>query len=165
MKSFELEILSNPLTNRGTAFTIEERDRLGLTGRLPSAVETLDEQAARSYAQLGEEPSDLAKYIYLDALHDRNVVLFFKVLGDHLAELLPIVYDPTVGDAIKRWSRDYRQSSNSVYLSVDRPHDVKTSLAGLGLGPDDVDLIVVSDAQEILGIGDWGANGIAISVG
>jgi malate dehydrogenase (oxaloacetate-decarboxylating) len=165
MKSFELEILSNPLTNRGTAFTIDERDRLGLTGRLPSAVETLDEQAARSYAQLGEEPSDLAKYIYLDALHDRNVVLFFKVLGDHLAELLPIVYDPTVGDAIKRWSRDYRQSSNSVYLSVDRPHDVKTSLAGLGLGPDDVDLIVVSDAQEILGIGDWGANGIAISVG
>jgi malate dehydrogenase (oxaloacetate-decarboxylating) len=165
MKSFELEILSNPLTNRGTAFTIEERDRLGLTGRLPPAVETLDEQAARSYAQLGEEPSDLAKYIYLDALHDRNVVLFFKVLGDHLAELLPIVYDPTVGDAIKRWSRDYRQSSNSVYLSVDRPHDVKTSLAGLGLGPDDVDLIVVSDAQEILGIGDWGANGIAISVG
>jgi malate dehydrogenase (oxaloacetate-decarboxylating) len=165
MKSFELEILSNPLTNRGTAFTIEERDRLGLTGRLPPAVETLDEQAARSYAQLGEEPSDLAKYIYLDALHDRNVVLFFKVLGDHLAELLPIVYDPTVGDAIKRWSQDYRQSSNSVYLSVDRPHDVKTSLAGLGLGPDDVDLIVVSDAQEILGIGDWGANGIAISVG
>ncbi len=165
MKSFELEILSNPLTNRGTAFTIEERDRLGLTGRLPSAVETLDEQAARSYAQLGEEPSDLAKYIYLDGLHDRNVVLFFKLLGDHLAELLPIVYDPTVGEAIKRWSRDYRQSSNSAYLSVDRPRDVKTSLAGLGLGPDDVDLIVVSDAQEILGIGDWGANGIAISVG
>jgi malate dehydrogenase (oxaloacetate-decarboxylating) len=165
MKSFEPEILSNPLTFRGTAFTVEERDRLGLTGRLPSAVETLDEQAARSYVQLGEEPSDLAKYIYLDALHDRNVVLFFKVLGDHLAELLPIVYDPTVGDAIKRWSRDYRQSSNSVYLSADRPHDVKTSLAGLGLGPDDVDLIVVSDAQEILGIGDWGANGIAISVG
>jgi malate dehydrogenase (oxaloacetate-decarboxylating) len=165
VKSFELEILSNPLTNRGTAFTIEERDRLGLTGRLPSAVETLDEQAARSYAQLGEEPSDLAKYIYLDGLHDRNVVLFFKLLGDHLAELLPIVYDPTVGEAIKRWSRDYRQSSNSAYLSVDRPRDVKTSLAGLGLGPDDVDLIVVSDAQEILGIGDWGANGIAISVG
>jgi malate dehydrogenase (oxaloacetate-decarboxylating) len=114
---------------------------------------------------LGEEPSDLAKYIYLDALHDRNVVLFFKVLADHLAELLPIVYDPTVGDAIKKWSRDYRQSSNSLYLSVDRPQDVKTSLAGLGLGPDDVDLIVVSDAQEILGIGDWGTNGIAISVG
>jgi malate dehydrogenase (oxaloacetate-decarboxylating) len=165
MKSFEPEILSSPLTNRGTAFTIEERGRLGLTGRLPSAVETLDEQAARSYAQLGEEPSDVAKYIYLDALHDRNVVMFFKVLSDHLAELLPIVYDPTVGDAIKKWSRDYRQSSNSVYLSVDRPEDVKTSLAGLGLGPDDVDLIVVSDAQEILGIGDWGANGIAISVG
>jgi malate dehydrogenase (oxaloacetate-decarboxylating) len=165
MKSFEPEILSSPLTNRGTAFTIEERGRLGLTGRLPSAVETLDEQAARSYAQLGEEPSDVAKYIYLDALHDRNVVTFFKVLSDHLAELLPIVYDPTVGDAIKKWSRDYRQSSNSVYLSVDRPEDVKASLAGLGLGPDDVDLIVVSDAQEILGIGDWGANGIAISVG
>ena len=94
MKSFEPEVLSNPLTNRGTAFTNDERDRLGLTGRLPSAVETLDEQAARSYAQLSEEPSDLAKYIYLDALHDRNVVLFFKVLADHLAELLPIVRLP-----------------------------------------------------------------------
>jgi malate dehydrogenase (oxaloacetate-decarboxylating) len=82
-------------------------------------------------------------------LHDRNVVLLFDVLADHLAELLPIACDPTVGDAIKKWSRDYRQSSNDVYLSVDRRLDVKTSLAGLGLGPDDVNLIVVSDAQEI----------------
>jgi malate dehydrogenase (oxaloacetate-decarboxylating) len=157
-------VLSDPLHNRDTAFTLEEREQLGLTGRLPSAVETLDQQAARAYAQLGQQPTDLAKYIYLDALHDRNETLFFKVLADHLPELLPVVYDPTVGDAIEQWSRDYRHS-RAVYLSIDRPQDIRASFQTLGLGPDDVDLIVVSDAEEILGIGDWGVNGTDISIG
>jgi malate dehydrogenase (oxaloacetate-decarboxylating) len=157
-------VLTDPLTNRGTAFTADERARLGLIGRLPAAVETLDQQAARAYAQLRGFGTDLQKYVYLDQLHDRNEVLFFRLLSDHLAELLPVVYDPTVGDAIDAWSRDYRQS-RAVYLSIDRPEDVHASLAGLGLGPDDVDLIVVSDAQEILGIGDWGVNGTDISIG
>ncbi|GGY98754.1 NAD-dependent malic enzyme [Streptomyces poonensis] len=156
--------LCDPLRNRGTAFTHAERERLGLTGRLPAAVETLDQQAARAYAQLGRQPTDLAKYLYLDALHDRNETLYFKLLLDHLPELLPVVYDPTVGDAIQQWSHDYRRS-RAVYLSVDRPQDVRASFETLGLGPDDVDLIVVSDAQQILGIGDWGVNGTDISVG
>src|SRR5215831_14657768 len=103
-------ILRDPLRNRGTAFTDEERRRLGLIGRMPSAVETLDEQAARCYEQLSRKNSAMAKFIYLDLLHDRNETLYFKVLSEHLAELLPVVYDPTVGDAIKRWSQDYRLS-------------------------------------------------------
>ncbi|WP_326806151.1 NAD-dependent malic enzyme [Streptomyces sp. NBC_01788] len=150
--------------NRGTAYTLEERARLGITGRLPAAVETLDDQADRAYGQLMQKSSDLQKYIYLNEIHDRNQILYFKLLADHLDELLPVVYDPTVGDAIQQWSVDYRDS-RAVYLSIDRPEDVKASFESLALGADDVDLIVVSDAQEILGIGDWGVNGTDISIG
>ncbi|MEE3608902.1 NAD-dependent malic enzyme [Avibacterium paragallinarum] len=157
-------ILTNPLTNKGTAFTLEERAKLGLTGRLPAAVETLEEQAKRAYAQLSRYEKPMEKYIYLDQLHNRNEVLYYRLLTDHLAEMLPIVYDPTVGDAIKQWSRDYRRS-RAVYLNVNRPEDIRASFETLGLGADDVDLIVCSDAEEILGIGDWGVNGTDISVG
>ena len=157
-------VVTNPLTNRGTAFTIEERRRLGLIGRFPSAVETLDQQAARTYRQLCGFEEDMDKYVFLDQLHDRNETLYYRILTDHLAELLPVVYDPTVGQAIKLWSREYRRS-RAVYLSIDRIEDVRPSFEALGLGPDDVDLLVVSDAEEILGIGDWGVNGTDISVG
>ncbi|STZ52191.1 Probable NAD-dependent malic enzyme 2 [Neisseria dentiae] len=94
------DILKNPLTNRGTAFTQEERAKLGLTGRLPAAVETLDQQAARTYRQFSEYEKNIEKYIFLDQLHNRNEVLYYKLITDHLAEMLPIVYDPTVGEAI-----------------------------------------------------------------
>ena len=154
--------LTNPLTNRGTAFTLEERAKLGLTGRLPSAVETLDQQVARCYRQLKSLTTDLHRY--LDQLHSRNEVLYYRLLTDHLPEMLPIVYDPTVGEAIKMWSRDYRRS-RAVYLSIDRIEDIEASFATLDMGPEDVDLLVVSDAEEILGIGDWGVNGTDISVG
>jgi malate dehydrogenase (oxaloacetate-decarboxylating) len=157
-------VLQDRLRNRGTAFTLDQRAELGITGRLPAAVETLDEQAARAYAQLRDQPSDLHKYIYLNELHDQNQVLYYRLLVDHLTELLPVVYDPTVGEAIQQWSTDFRDS-RAVYLSIDRPEDVEASFASLGLGAGDVDLIVVSDAQEILGIGDWGVNGTDISIG
>ena len=157
-------VVTNPLTNRGTAFTIEERRRLGLIGRFPSAVETLDQQAARTYRQLCGFEEDMDKYVFLDQLHDRNETLYYRILTDHLTELLPVVYDPTVGEAIKKWSREYRRS-RAVYLSIDRIEDVRPSFEALGLGPDDVDLLVVSDAEEILGIRDWGVNGTDISVG
>lgn len=156
--------LINPLTNKDTAFTLEERKKLGLTGRLPAAVETLDQQAVRAYKQLSSYEKDIEKYIFLDQLHNRNEVLYYRLLTDHLAEMLPIVYDPTVGEAIKKWSRDYRRS-RAVYLNVNRPEDIRASFETLGLGASDVDLIVVSDAEEILGIGDWGVNGTDISVG
>lgn len=157
-------VITNPLTNRGTAFTLEQRRELGLIGRLPSAVETLDEQARRAYTQLRSQSTDMARYIFLDQLHNRNEVLYYRLLVDHLQELLPVVYDPTVGDAIKEWSRDYRRS-RAVYLSIDRPEDIRVSFESLGLGAADVDLLVCSDAEEILGIGDWGVNGTDISVG
>jgi malate dehydrogenase (oxaloacetate-decarboxylating) len=152
------------LRNRGVAFTQAERDALGLTGRLPSAVLTLEQQALRAYGQLHRQGSDLAKNVYLEQLHDRNEVLYYKVLGDHLAELLPIVYDPTVGEAIERYSHEYRRP-RGVFLSIDQPDDIEKAFATLQLGPEDVDLIVCSDAEEILGIGDWGVGGIQIAVG
>ena len=158
------DVMQNPLTNKGTAFTADERAKYGLTGRLPVAVETLDQQAVRAYRQFASYEKDMEKYIFLDQLHNRNEVLYYKLLTDHLAEMLPIVYDPTVGEAIKQWSRDYRRS-RAVYLDVNHPENIRASFATLGLGADDVDLLVVSDAEEILGIGDWGVNGTDISVG
>jgi malate dehydrogenase (oxaloacetate-decarboxylating) len=157
-------VLDDPFLNRGMAFTAAERETLGLTGRLPSAVQTLDQQAQRVYRQLQAQPNDLAKNVYLEQLHDRNEVLYYHVLAGHLPELLPIVYDPTVGDAIEQYSHEYRRP-RGIFLSIDRPDDIGASFATLGLGPDDVDLIVCTDAEEILGIGDWGVGGIQIAVG
>ncbi|HXT90272.1 MAG TPA: NAD-dependent malic enzyme [Trebonia sp.] len=156
--------LTDPLLNHGVAFTEAERESLGLNGRLPSATLTLDQQAQRAYRQLYAQPTDLAKNVYLEQLHDRNETLYYRVLADHLAELLPVVYDPTVGDAIERYSHEYRRP-RGVFLSIDRPDDIPKAFATLDLGPDDVDLIVCTDAEEILGIGDWGVGGIQIAVG
>ena len=157
-------VLEDPLRNRGAAFTPRQREDLGLTGRLPSAVLSLEEQARRGYEQLRRQPTDLAKNVFMEQLHDRNEVLYYKVLADHLAELLPVVYDPTVGEAIERYSHEYRRP-RGVFLSVDAPDDIEAAFATLKLGPDDVDLIVCTDAEEILGIGDWGVGGIEISAG
>jgi malate dehydrogenase (oxaloacetate-decarboxylating) len=156
--------LQDPIRDKGTAFTQAERDALGLTGRLPSAVLTLDQQAQRAYQQMLRQGDDLAKNVYLEQLHDRNEVLYYRVLADHLAELLPIVYDPVIGDAIERYSHEYRRP-RGLYLSIDRSDDMDKAFASLGLGPEDVDLIVCSDAEEILGIGDWGVGGSMIAVG
>jgi malate dehydrogenase (oxaloacetate-decarboxylating) len=157
-------VMEDPLTNRGTAFTEAEREQLGLIGRLPATVTTVELQARRAWTQLQEQPGDYAKNLFMAALQDSNEVLFYRLLTDHLTELNPIVYDPTVGEAIQRYSHEYRRP-RGVYLSIDHPDQVRASFDGLGLGPDDVDLIVATDAQEILGIGDWGANGIDICVG
>jgi malate dehydrogenase (oxaloacetate-decarboxylating) len=158
------DVLEDPLRDRGTAFTESERDTLGLTGRLPSAVLTLDQQAQRAYQQMLMQGDDLAKNVYMEQLHDRNEVLYYRVLADHLAELLPVVYDPVIGDAIEHYSHEYRRP-RGLYLSIDRADDMDKAFASLGLGPDDVDLIVCSDAEEILGIGDWGVAGSMIAVG
>jgi malate dehydrogenase (oxaloacetate-decarboxylating) len=156
--------LTDPFQNRGVAFTAAQRASLGLTGRLPPGVLTLDQQATRAYQQLHRQRDDLAKNVYLEQLHDRNETLYFKVLTEHLKELLPIVYDPTVGEAIEKYSHEYRRP-RGIYLSIDQPDDIAKAFATLELGPGDVDLIVCSDAEEILGIGDWGVGGIQIAVG
>jgi malate dehydrogenase (oxaloacetate-decarboxylating) len=157
-------VLSSPMLNRGTAFTLAEREELGLTGLLPEAVSTIERQLARVYGQYLREPGDLAKNLYLANLRDRNEVLFYRLLTEHLAEMLPIVYTPTVGTAIERYSLEYGRP-RGVYLSVDHPDQVETAFRNYGLGPDDVDLIVATDAEGILGIGDWGVGGIAIALG
>ena len=157
-------VFSDPRLNKGTAFTGPERTALGLNGLLPSRVLTLDQQAERAYRQCSQQPSALAKNIYLTALHDRNEVLYYRVLTDHLSELLPIVYTPTIGEAIQRYSHQYRRP-RGVYLSIDTPGQIETNLRASGLSAGDVDLIVATDAQAILGIGDWGVGGIGIAVG
>jgi malate dehydrogenase (oxaloacetate-decarboxylating) len=157
-------MLRDPRLNRGTAFTVEERETFGLEGLLPAAVLSLGEQATRSYAQYLAQPTDLAKNDFLAALHDRNEVLYYRLLEEHLTEMLPVVYDPVVAQAIERYSHEF-QRPNGVYLSVGDIDGVETAFHNYGLGPEDVDLLVATDAEEILGIGDWGANGMDISVG
>jgi malate dehydrogenase (oxaloacetate-decarboxylating) len=157
-------LLRDPKYNRGTAFTPEQRSALGLEGLLPAGVLTLDEQARRSYEQYSAQPTDLAKNNFLAALRDRNEVLYYRLLEDHLTEMLPVVYDPVVAQAIERYSHEF-QRPTGVYLSVDDIECVERALRNYGLGPDEVDLLVATDAEEILGIGDWGSNGMAISTG
>ena len=157
-------VLSDPWLNKGTAFTESERAALGLTGLLPSRVLTLDRQAERAYQQCSQQASALDKNVYLTALHDRNEVLFYRVLTDHLSELLPIVYTPTIGEAIQRYSHQYRRP-RGVYLNIDAPDQIEAALRAPELSADEVDLIVATDAQAILGIGDWGVGGIDIAAG
>ena len=159
-----LEVLETPSLNKGSAFTLEERRGLGLGGLLPRAVTNIDLQAERSYAQYGDQPDDLSKYIFLRALHDRNETLYYRVLCDHLAEMIPIVYTPTVGTAIERYSQEF-QRPRGIYLCIDDIDGIDEAFHNFGAGPDDIDLIVATDAEQILGIGDWGVGGIAISVG
>ncbi len=156
--------LAAPSLNRGVGFTHEQRRRLGLTGRLPSAVLTLDEQADRVWHQLQSLATDLGRNLLLEQLHYRHELLYYKVLQDHLTELMPVVYTPTVGEAIQRFSDEYR-GQRGLFLSIDEPDEIAEAFRTFGLGPEDVDLIVCTDAEAILGIGDWGVGGIQIAVG
>lgn len=156
--------LAAPSLNRGVGFTHEERRRLGLTGRLPSAVLTLDQQADRVWHQLQSLATDLGRNLLLEQLHYRHEVLYYKVLEDHLTELMPVVYTPTVGEAIQRFSDEYR-GQRGLFLTIDEPDEIGEAFRTFGLEPDDVDLIVATDAEAILGIGDWGVGGIQIAVG
>jgi malate dehydrogenase (oxaloacetate-decarboxylating) len=157
-------VLASPTINRGTAFTQAQRRELGLVGLLPTGVSTLDGQLRRAYAQYLAPATDLGKWVYLANLRDRNEVLFYRLLSEHISEMLPIVYTPTVGLAIERFSHEFRRP-RGVYLSVDHPEDVETALRNTGMGGEDVDLLVATDSEGILGIGDQGVGGIEISVG
>ena len=157
-------LLRDPRFNRGTAFTADERSALGIQGLLPAGVMSLEQQARRSYEQFLAQPTNLAKNDFLAALRDRNEVLYYKLLEEHLKEMLPVIYDPVVAQAIERYSHEY-QRPDGVYLSIDDVDGVERALRNFGLGADEVDLLVATDAEAILGIGDWGVNGFAISVG
>jgi malate dehydrogenase (oxaloacetate-decarboxylating) len=158
------DVLRIPILNRGTAFTEAERRALGLVGLLPTGVSSMEAQARRTYGQYRSQPDALARHLYLAALRDRNEVLFYRLLADHLEEMLPIVYTPTIGEVIERFSHEYNRP-RGVFLSIDRPEDIEDSLANYGLGADDCDLLVATDSEGILGIGDQGVGGVQISIG
>ena len=158
-------ILSHPMANRGTAFTHEEREQLGISGLLPPGVTTIEQQVRRSYAQyLRLTGTPLQKNIFLSDLRDRNEVLYYRLLSEHLEEMLPIIYTPTIGEVIERFSHDYH-GARAVFCSIDRPDQIEQNLMDFGLGPDEVDLVVVTDAGGILGIGDQGIGGVQIAIG
>ena len=163
-KARGLAVLHSPLLNKGTAFTAEERKELGLTGLLPPDVSTLRAQVKRAYIQYERLPDALNKNIYLTALHDRNEVLFYRLLSEHLREMIPIVNDLTVGMAMEQYHHECRRP-RGVYLSIDHPGAIEEAFANLGAGADDIDLILATDAEQILGIGDWGVGGIEVSIG
>ena len=158
------QILRNPIANRGTAFTLAERELLDLSGLLPSRVITIEEQLRRTYAQYSRSPSPLAKFIYLAQLRDRNEVLFYRLLSENIEELLPIIYTPTIGEAIERFSHEY-VGTRGLFLSIDRPDLIEQSLRNYVPDPDEIDLVVVTDSEGILGIGDQGIGGIQIANG
>ena len=159
-----LDILNSPLLNKGTAFTKEERKALGLTGLLPLDISTLATQVKRAYIQYERLADALSKNVYLTALHDRNEVLFYRLFSEHLREMIPIVNDRTVGLAMEQYLHECRRP-RGVYLSIDHADGIEDAFANLGVGPGDVDLILATDAEQILGIGDWGVGGIEVSIG
>ncbi|MGA3407962.1 malolactic enzyme [Lactiplantibacillus pentosus] len=157
-------ILNNPFLNKGTAFTKEERQALGLTGTLPSKVQTIDEQATQAYAQFKSKPSRLEQRIFLMNLFNENRTLFFHLMDEHVVEFMPIVYDPVVADSIEQYNELFLDPQNAAFVSVDAPEDIEATLKNSADGRD-IRLVVVTDAEGILGMGDWGVNGVDIAIG
>jgi malate dehydrogenase (oxaloacetate-decarboxylating) len=162
-KARGLGVLNSPLLNKGSAFTAEERTSLGLTGLLPPDISTLDAQVKRAYIQYARLPDSLGRNLYLTALHDRNEVLFYRLFSEHLLEMIPIVNDLTVR-ALEQYHHECRRP-RGVYLSIDHADAIEAAFATFGAGPSEIDLIVATDAERILGIGDWGVGGIEVSIG
>ena len=158
------EILNDSFINKGTAFTLEERKALNLVGVLPTAVQTLEEQTEQTYKEYQKKVSDLEKRIYLMTLFNTNRTLFYALMSQHVAEFMPIVYDPTVADAIREYDELFMKPQDAAFLSIHNPDDIEEALKNAA-GDRDIRLIVVTDAEEILGIGDWGVGGVAISIG
>jgi malate dehydrogenase (oxaloacetate-decarboxylating) len=163
-KARGLDVLNSPMLNKGTAFTAEERKTLGLTGLLPPDISTLNAQVKRAYIQYEGLPDALSRNVYLTALHDRNEVLFYRLFSEHLREMIPIVNDLTVGMAMVQYHHECRRP-RGVYLSIDHIEAIEEAFANLGAGAGDIDLILATDAEQILGIGDWGVGGIEVSIG
>lgn len=159
-----LTIINDPFKNKGTAFTKEERTELGLNGLLPPYVQTLDQQVEQTYAQFATKSSNLEKRLFLMEIFNENRVLFYKLFSQHVVEFMPIVYDPTIADTIENYSELFVQPQDATFLSIDDPDLIESSLEDAADGRQ-IRLIVVTDAEGILGIGDWGTNGVDIAVG
>lgn len=158
------DILNNPFLNKGTAFTLEERKELGLIGLLPPYVQTIEEQAAQTYAQMQTKANDLEKRLFLMEIFNTNRTLFYYLFSQHLEEFNPIVYDPTIADTIEGYSDLFVDPQYAGYLDINHPENIEATLKNAA-GNREIRLIVVTDAEGILGIGDWGTNGVDISVG
>ena len=158
------DILNNPFLNKGTAFTLEERKELGLIGLLPPYVQTIEEQAAQTYAQMQTKVNDLEKRLFLMEIFNTNRTLFYYLFSQHLEEFNPIVYDPTIADTIEGYSDLFVDPQYAGYLDINHPENIEATLKNAA-GDREIRLIVVTDAEGILGIGDWGTNGVDISVG
>lgn len=156
--------LNDPFLNRGTAYTKEQREQYHLEGMLPPKQQTLEEQAREVYLQYQEKKTNLEKRIFLMTVFNTNRVLFFKIFSEHVTEFMPIVYDPTIAESIENYSHLFVNPQNAVFLSIDEPDQIEASLKNAADGRD-IKLIVVTDGEEILGIGDWGTQGVDISVG
>ncbi|EGP5033764.1 TPA: malolactic enzyme [Enterococcus faecium] len=159
-----LNLLNNPFLNKGTAFTKEERAKYGITGMLPSTVQTLEQQSVQAYGQYLSKQTDLEKRIFLMNLFNTNRTLFYKLMGEHLVEFMPVVYDPVVADSIEQYNEIFLKPQDAAFLSIDEPENIKASLKNATDGRD-IRLIVVTDAEGILGMGDWGVNGVDIAIG
>lgn len=159
-----LNLLNNPFLNKGTAFTKEERAKYGITGMLPSTVQTLEQQSVQAYGQYLSKQTDLEKRIFLMNLFNTNRTLFYKLMGEHLVEFMPVVYDPVVADSIEQYNEIFLKPQDAAFLSIDEPENIKASLKNVADGRD-IRLIVVTDAEGILGMGDWGVNGVDIAIG
>lgn len=158
------QILNDPFLNKGTAFTKEERVVIGLTGLVPPMIQTIDQQVEQTYAQYSSKANMLEKRLFLMQIFNTNRVLFYKLFSEHLAEFMPVVYDPTIADTIENYSELFVDPQNAAFLSIDYPESITESLKNAANGRD-IKLIVVTDAEGILGIGDWGTNGVDIAVG
>ena len=158
------DILNNPFLNKGTAFTLEERKKLGLIGLLPPYVQTIEEQAAQTYEQLQTKVNDVEKRLFLMEIFNTNRTLFYYLFSKHLEEFNPIVYDPTIADTIIGYSDLFVDRQYAGYLDINHPENIEETLKNAA-DDREIRLIVVTDAEEILGIGDWGTNGVDISVG
>ncbi|EGC27968.1 malolactic enzyme [Streptococcus sanguinis] len=158
------DILNNPFLNKGTAFTLEERKELGLIGLLPPYVQTIEEQATQTYEQMQTKVNDLEKRLFLMEIFNTNRTLFYYLFSQHLEEFNPIVYDPTIADTIEGYSDLFVDPQYAGYLDINHPENIEATLKNAA-GDREIRLIVVTDAEGILGIGDWGTNGVDISVG
>ena len=158
------KILNNPFVNKGTAFSMAEREKLNLVGLLPPVVQTLEEQMERTYLEYQKKVNNLEKRVYLMTLFNTNRTLFYALMAQHIEEFMPIVYDPVVADAIRQYDELFMKPQDAGFLSIDHPEDIEKSLRNASEGRD-IKLIVVTDAEAILGIGDWGVNGVAIAIG
>ena len=157
-------ILNDPFLNKGTAFTQEERKELDLIGLLPPYIQTIEEQAAQTYAQMQTKVNDLEKRLFLMEIFNTNRTLFYYLFSQHLEEFNPIVYDPTIADTIEGYSDLFVEPQYAGYLDINHPENIEETLKNAADNRD-IRLIVVTDAEGILGIGDWGVNGVDISVG